>query len=370
MKKQRLAKTLVSICLVLVLAFMLPAMSLGAPAKSAPAPGSAQQSAWQPPASISIGATGVATTGYPTAVGMTSKIGEATKVKFSVIPAQRTMERAMILRKGEAPFQFETAIGTLFALKGTAEYKDLGPQSYRAAWVGGVLIQGLATRASANIRKWSDLKGKKVASYPYHAAPQHHVDASLAYGNIGANDVIAVPMSGYPAGAKALLAGSVDAASLAAESAPAKELAASVQGVYWMPLPNITPEDKAAWARFQNILPGFFPVRTPRAAGASKDKPVDIWGYYYHVIAFDDTDKNLVYWFTKQINENYPAFKTVSAYLSTWTLEECLKPEAWFAPWHEGSIQYFKDIGRWTPEMEAKQQTMLATHPQKMTRLK
>lgn len=359
MKERKLVKTAVGVCLVLVLAFMLPLVSLGAPA-----------STWKPPAAVSVGATGVASMGYPTAVGMTSKIGEATGVKFSVIPGQRTMERAVLLRKGEAPFQFETAVGTFFGLTGTAEYKKLGPQSYRAAWVGGVMIQGLATRASANIRKWSDLKGKKVAAYPYHAAPQHHVDAALAYGNVSSKDVIAVPMSGYPAGAKGLLAGSVDAASLSAESAQAKELAASVQGVFWLPMPNITPKDKAAWARYQKILPGFFPVKTARAAGASKDKPVEIWGYYFHIITFDDTDKNLVYWFTKQVNENYSAFKTVSAYLSTWTLDACLKPENWFAPWHEGSIQYFKDIGRWTPEMEAKQQKMLAAHPQKMTRLK
>ena len=103
--------------------------------------------------------------------------------------------------------------------------------------------------------------------------------------------------------------------------------------------------------------------------GASPDKPAHVWAWNYQVACYDDIDENLVYWFTKQLHENYNDYKDKHAILKDWTAEHNLSSQAWKIPRHKGHVRYFKDIGMWTPEMEARQRELLAKYPQTMTRL-
>ena len=98
------------------------------------------------------------------------------------------------------------------------------------------------------------------------------------------------------------------------------------------------------------------------------ENPRPLWGYNYLILGYDWTDENLDYWMVKQLVENYDAYKDKHANLKDYTLEHALDWELWFCPQHAGTIRYYKDIGKWTPEMEARQQELLAKYTQTMTK--
>ena len=44
-----------------------------------------------------------------------------------------------------------------------------------------------------------------------------------------------------------------------------------------------------------------------------------------------------------------------------WHIDETLSLPLGWAPWHKGAIKYFKEIGKWTKEMQKVQDRLLAT---------
>jgi TRAP transporter TAXI family solute receptor len=324
--------------------------------------------AWQPPKVIKVGLTSTAGTGYAAGIAMYSVIEKKTGVKFSPTVGGKPADRFLLLYRNKVDFDWMTAAEVFFALQGIEDFAAWPPQSFRVLWDGGGLDQGLGTRAGSGIKTWADLKGKKVAAYATYPAVQLNVTGALAYGGLTWNDVTPIQVGGFASGQKALLAGAVDAAVVSALSGTAFELASSVHGLYWMPMPNVTAEDKAGWARFHEITPVYHPNRQTVVAGASANNPVDIWAYNYQVVCYDSTDENLIYWIVKQMAENRDKYKDSHAYLKKWTLDHALRSDMWFAPRHLGAIKYYKEIGRWTPEMEAKQRELLRKYPQTTTR--
>jgi len=273
------------------------------------------------------------------------------------------------LRAGICDIGLFTGTDTLTSLEGILEFEPWGPQSWRAVYLGGPIAMGMGVRADSGIETVDDIAGIKMASYPTYPAVQFlYMEAFLAYCNLTWDDVIPVEVGGYADGMRAVIEGAVDLGFFAATSPVSYELEASIHGVHWIPLPNVTDEDKAGWARFAGINPCFYPNKVTVGAGCSEDNPQDIWGYNYHVAAYDDLDENLAYWLTKQIYENFDAYKEKHGYLGKWTHEWILGSERWFCPWHDGSVQYFRDEGLWTDEMELKQIEMLINYPQKMTK--
>jgi len=325
--------------------------------------GDAYAASYNPPEFIKVGLTSTQGSGYAAGIAMYSAIEKKTGVKFPATVGAQPSSRFLLLKDKKVDIVWMTGAGMYFLLKGTQDFEQWGPQSVRTIWDGGGLDQGLATRKDTGIKYVVDMKGKRVASYDTYPAANIIMEAALAWGKLTWDDVKRVPVANYGAGMGALAQGSVDVAILSSLSGPAQEMAASVRGIHWIPYPNQTSEDKAAWERFQDIMPVYYPNRTPYAAGASKDNPVDIWAYNYQVVCYDTTSADLVYWIVKQMAENYEGYKDANKYLEKWTLDQTCQPHMWFAPRHEGAVKYLKEIGRWTPEMEKKQEVLLKKYP-------
>ena len=358
MNTRKFSKIMFGIGLVLVLALTIPFAADYA-------------SAWERPKLMVIGAPGLTSTGYVSGTAMLAGITEKTKQQFRMISLEKTSEMAITLKKGVVSLIFMYPAATLQGLEGGFAYKQLGlgPQSLRAVWHGGVLTQGIMTRGDAGIKTMADLKGRKVADYRGDPSyNNYYMDAILAYGNLTWKDVIPTPVGSYGAALRGVIEGSVDGAFSSTPGGITYDLAASKHGIHWIPMPNETPADKEAWARFHKHNSAFFPSIATVGGGVSVDKPIALWGYNYGIIAYDYQDENLVYWFTKQVDEGYDNYKDRHAYLKRWTRDHCLDLSGWYLPWHEGSIRYFKDKGLWTDKMEAKQQELLSKYPQKMTK--
>lgn len=285
--------------------------------------------------------------------------------KFSIVPGATTINRHNLLKDGTTAIAQYTALDALFALKGIEDFKDIGPQSIRTLYINGGIDQGIATRADTGIMTLQDLRGKRVATYPNYPVVQAYMDAAMAFAGISWSEVKQIPISSYAAGQTAILEGAVDAAVLSGESAAAQDIAASVRGLRWLEMPA---SDIEGWKRLQAVIPVFYPNKATSSAGSSPSKPVQIWAYNFHFLQYDYQDAGQAYWVTKLMWEAYPDFKDSHAYNAKTSPEHTLEVSQWFVPWHEGSIKYFKDIGVWTPAMEARQQEMLKTYPQTNTK--
>ena len=311
---------------------------------------------------------GSTSTGYASGTAVGKTIAELTGVEIRVIPGASLSDRVKLLQDKNNQIAMALSSDVWFGLDGIYEFEEVGPQSLREIWMCGAMSQGFGVRGDSGILVPSDLRGKKVPYYVGYTSQILAISGLLSYGNLTWDDVEKVPVSGYMSGYSGVLDGSLDVASMACESSKAYEIDASLHGVGYLQMPYVTDEDKAAWARMHEWYPTYFPKKVTAGAGIEPGVPQDLWGWNYQTIAYDSVDENLVYWYTSQVHQNYDAFKDKHAYAGTWTIEAALDYPSWAVPYHEGSVKYFKDIGRWTSAMEAKQQQLLADYPQKNTR--
>ena len=296
---------------------------------------------------------------------MLSVFEDVTDVKFSQTPGAKTSDRGSGMKQGTGEFCWSPAGDLWYAMYGIEDFAALGPQSARMVYHGGQSQQGFGVRGDSGIKTRDDLIGKRVASYPTYALVQLYMTSKLAYFDLTYDDVIATPVSSFGAGQSAVLEGACDAA-IFSNSSVAQELAASIHGIAFIPTPNVTAEDKEGWARHNELNRFQWPDTTTILPGTA-DNPLATWAHSRIIWAYDSTDADLVYWFTKIIHENWDGYKGLHGNLLLYTEAQALNSDAWFVPMHEGSIRYWKDLGLWTPKMQAKQTQMLVDFPQKLT---
>lgn len=314
---------------------------------------------WKPPKLISMVAISIRSTGFAAGTGMVSTITDKTGVNFRIEPAPTSLDRQERVNSGQVEFCL-SAGGHAYTLQtGLADFdvKGWGPQPVRTVWSAGFMNAGYMTRGDSGIKTMADLKGKRVAAYPGYAGMHMNMEGLMAYAGLTWDDVKRTPVGGFAPGMAAVIEGSVDVAYAPAQGKPAIELAASPHGIHWLPMPA---SEKDAWKRFRDIWGCWLPGKAFIGGGISKDKPADIMAWTYNITCLPDLEEQLCYWMTKQVAENYNDFKGKHGYLRSWTLDQAIdNTEAWLVPYHDGSVRYFKEIGRWADAQEKRQQQLL-----------
>jgi TRAP-type uncharacterized transport system substrate-binding protein len=313
------------------------------------------------------------------AIGVvTEKANPGTRI--TVMPTSAVLAQFMPIKTGRRLLGGHASDECWLGLEGKEMFTEegWGPQSLRTLWIGNISPQGWGTRERSDIQTLNDAPGNRLARMPRGTLDDYFYDALFAYCashpdyvEMSMDDFTVVPTGDWEEGAAALAANAADISILSAGSPATWELAESMQGVRWIPLPNETDEDKEAWKAFRAINPVFGPhTFTDLAVHASPETPQQLFAYRRHTVTYDLMDENDAYWATMTFHTLYPQYKDMHSYLATWTLDlALLAPEDnWFMPWHEGSIRYFKDIGAWTPQMDYYQEVLLQRYPQRETR--
>ena len=280
-------------------------------------------------------------------------------IKLRIVPVGADTARMTLLRNNKASGAVFSA-NTLFAWKGTEDYavRAWGPQKLRTIWmVGRQYPASPITTENSGIKVMTDLKGKRVGRYVGSPGLTSLMEANLAFANLTWKDVKAVDVGGYGDCISQMIAGFVDMCHGDAMSSKVLELASSPQGLRWIPMPNT---DTDAWARYVKIMPIYFPVQPKFGAGIPSDNTT--WystSAYPTLYAYAETDEAQVYWATKSVHEGFDRYKDlVKPEMSWWSIDIFLKLPL-LVPFHNGTVKYLKEIGRWTPEMDAKQNQLL-----------
>jgi hypothetical protein len=106
------------------------------------------------------------------------------------------------------------------------------------------------------------------------------------------------------------------------------------------------------------IGPYFTKHFATRGAGIDPENPHEAGTYPYPMLtALEDQDNDLAYALTRAIHENYDDFKDSDPGAIGWALER--QVFQWVVPYHDGAVNYWRDIGVWSEELEDHNQSLV-----------
>jgi TRAP transporter TAXI family solute receptor len=249
-------------------------------------------------------------------------------------------------------------VATYFAQEGMFQFAnpEWGPQPLRLLMTSnGLSNQGVAVAADTGITSFAELRGRRV---PYvRAAPALNVsmEAYLACGGLTWDDVVRVDFPGYDAKWNGVINGDVDVAFGTTVSGPPFRLEASPRGIHWLPAPH---DDEGCWERMQAVGPYFTKHTATRGASIDDENTHEAGTYPYPLLTTLATqDNDFVYSLTRVINENYDEFKDADPGAIGWAIESQVFD--WVVPYHDGAVNYWREVGVWTDEIEAHNQALI-----------
>ena len=291
------------------------------------------------------------TTGYNQAVAIGAMLREKFNVTLRVIPGQNDISRLLPLKTGRVDFT-ANGVATYFAQEGTFQFaaSQWGPQPLRLVMVSnGLSNQSIAVASDTGVTTIAGLRGRRVPFVRAAPALNVSVEAHLACAGLTWDDVVRVDFPGYEANWIGIINGDVDVGFGATVSGPPYPLEASPRGITWLEVPH---DDEECWNRMLAISPYFTKHNATRGAAISEENPLEAGTYPYPLLTTLDTqDSDLVYALVKALNENYDDYKDSDPGAIGWALDRQVFD--WVVPYHEGAVNYWREIGVWTDEIDA-----------------
>ncbi len=309
---------------------------------------------------LTITSYDIGTVTYAQIAGISEGILKHSNIKIRQRVSGTESGRIIPVRTGDAHFVAGTSNTVHFGNEGTGDFAtiDWGPQGLQQVWVADTTNVTLVTAADSGIKTPYDLEGRK---YPYVEAALSATfvhEALLRFAGLTWDDVEKVELPGAGAIYNSILEGRTDAVGGGLSASPFFELAGTRRGIHVLEFPK---DDEEAWARVQAFAPHFFPKVATEGAGISEGETKEVVGYAAPVfLTYPQLDEFIAYSFTKAMHESFDDYKDVHPDLPCFAIEDAITLENMVAPYHEGSVKYFREIGWWNDEFEAKQNQLLA----------
>ena len=302
-------------------------------------------------------AYGTTSSGYAVSVAIGNALSED-GYKLRVVPAKNDISRMTPVKSGKMRFS-AMGVGSYLAQEGVLDFgaKRWGPQPVRLIMMSwsDANVAVIATAKDANIKKSSDLRGKKIAFVMGGPALNQNMTAWMAHGELGWDDVKKVEVGGWKASIQGIIDGNIDAAIASTNSSMLHQVAGSPRGLHFFPAPH---SDKAAWKRLQKHGPWFAPHIATAGVGLSKSNTLEGASYGYPIlITYDKKDSEPVYDLTKLLHTKFDKYKDAHSSGSGWDIKKQVFD--WIIPYDKGAIKYFKEIGVWNSKFEKNNKKLL-----------
>ncbi|SHF79160.1 TRAP transporter solute receptor, TAXI family [Modicisalibacter ilicicola DSM 19980] len=303
-------------------------------------------------------AYGTNSSGYAQAVAIGGMLQEQYDTSVRVLPGDNDVSRMTPLRTGRVDL-CACGIASYYGAEGVLMFAhpDWGPQPLRVLTTSTASFGlSLAVAGDLDVKTPADLKGKRVAYIRGDDALNKGTEAYLAFGGLTWDDVERVDYPGYARSFDGIIAGDADASFTTTVTPPAQQLASSPRGISW---PELDPNDDDAWKRMQAVAPYFQPHKvTSGAGGVSDENPVNSASYPYPIIVANaDLEDATAYGLIKALQDNYDSYKDNAPGAAGYALEN--QDMTWVIPFHEAVVDYYKEVGVWTEEMQAHQDKLV-----------
>ena len=311
---------------------------------------------------VSLPQTIVVTT-YPTGTGNYAQlvaIGGMLKNRFGVnlraLPAKNDVSRITPLKNGDA--QFSAVSGdSINSQEGVFTFgkEGWGPLPVRRLLLSRAnACVTLAIAGDLGVKSMEDLRGKRIAMVRGAGAIAKGIEAQLAFAGLTLNDMQVVEVGGYTAAINGLINDEVDIAITASDGTMTMKMLAGPRGVTHVPLPF---SNEKGWAAMQNIVPWYLPGICTDGPAIPNGRMEGIASPYPILISTTDVDEATAYSLTKAMVEGFDDYKDAAPGAEGWGIDR--QVDDFMIPYHEGTVKYLKEIGRWTEKAEANQQKTL-----------
>jgi uncharacterized protein len=313
------------------------------------------------PTAVTIGTNPPGTVFYAMAGGLAKIATERAQVQATVQPHTGTNTFLPLLDSGELDFALVNAVDMGMAYLGPQKLKVGGRNDFphspntRLVMRGAPLFVGLLVKKDSPFKSARDIKGKRVTGeYPAHQAVWFNMFGALASAGLTWNDVKVVPVPAVNDGADALVQGRADVAIFALNAAKVREADAAV-GVRHLSN-DCSPEGEK---RLRQAVPGYYPhiIKAGSAVAVPEDTCVTAYDIYFatHKAASDQ----IVAAVLKAVWDNIEKLPPLHPQFKEWTRERAVSPEVTM-PYHPAAIQFYKEKGIWSAQMEETQAKLLA----------
>ena len=306
-------------------------------------------------------ASGIESIGYAGIVAAGGGIKKTTGMEIKAFSVPGDIDSMTALKDGSSDIVMPGSATTQTAFRGLSLFKKAGwepmkelRQVFTIYWTD----VGIAVPDNSSIKSFTDLKGKRMATAPNSASATAALKCLAAFLDADyEKDFEHVQAASYSAMINYVKDGMADFAFSSVSSAGAREAAASPDGLRWIGFPV---EDKVGLQRWYDAwdYPAYGMVPIPEGGGVNI--PSDgLWGYGspYTWVTLQERDADLIYEVAKGASFGYQYFRdatptTWQASLTNNASVDFVQPDI---PFHEGVVRWYKEIGVWTPALEAEQ---------------
>jgi len=309
------------------------------------------------PQTIGMTAYGTSSAGYSQMVSIGNLLRNEYGVSLRILPGENDVSRMTPLRTGRVPV-CSCGIAAYYAAEGVLMFSEdnWGPQPVRVITTS-IASFGLSIAVAGDIGVETpyDLKGKRISYIRGDDALNLGTEAMLAFGDLTWDDVERVDFPGYGRAFEGIVANQSDTAFTVSVAGGPQQLSASPRGISWL---ELDPEDTEGWERLRSVAPYFQPHLVTSGAGISKDEPWIGSSYPYPIIiANADADKKLVDGLIRVFTEDYDKYKDSAPGNAGYALEN--QNLNWVIPLHDVVVDYYKEIGHWTEDMQQHQDMLV-----------
>jgi len=217
----------------------------------------------------------------------------------------------------------------------------------------------MITRPDTGIKNAADVRGKKCAWWTANPVSLWYLKGFLAFAGLTVNDVTLVPSDTFGAAVMSVGTKAADVCPSSVGSSASQRVFKMPAGGKWIPYPQ---KDREGWKRFMAETPFFFPATAEAPIPTiEKGLKLETAAYGTHVFTYAWLPDHVAYEITRSMDEGYDSYKHLTPRLAKFKLADnfvALQDE--FIPFHPGSVNYFKKVGRWTPDCEAWEKRQLA----------
>lgn len=309
------------------------------------------------PSTLNWTAYGTGTSGNAQIMAISQLLQEEHGTQSRVIPGENDTMRMTPLKTGRVDL-CACGIASYYGSEGVMMFAqpDWGPQPIRVISTSMASFGlGMAVADDVEIESIADLEGKRLAYLRGDDALNKAAEAYLAFAGLTWDDVERVDFPGYNAAFDGIISGRADAAITTTVTPAAQRLAASPRGLQWPELPT---EDEAGWERMLEVAPYFQPHDVTSGAGIDADQPLASASYPYPIMVSNaDLAPDTVHGLIKTLVESFDDYKDNAPGASGYALEN--QNMTWVVPFHDAVVDYYRDTGVWTEEMEEHQNSLV-----------
>ena len=297
------------------------------------------------PRTVAIASNLAGTGAHALASGLAAVASRATTIAAKVQPYNGPNAWMPLLESGEVEFGIINILDSYMASTGTGNYKKAYPMIRIVS--GGVFpfTGSLMVRDKSEIKRPSDLKGKRMAwDFGGHAITQTWQNAAMEVSGLKPSDVVQVRFSNLNDAIRGVPEGKVDA-TFAAIGIGINEEANAMEPIRFLSLPVGDASNKIL-AKYGGTI-----VKQDPVTGIRGD--TNVIGYPLHLASSTKVNERVVATLLKAWWDNHAELQSIHPQFKKWT-KDVQAITNFTVPYHPGAVKFYRDAGVWTTKHDAR----------------